>query len=158
LRIAVRYFFYEIAEDILISLQERNTNPVKHAKEMANLPLDEQYLIPIDRPFNLWIAHGTDLVTAMERTVQVCKDYDIISCGNEMQTPFMAIVDGATVEDDFILISVWIKKFPLETVKQLNCEGESAAGSMLHMSYLHHAISDSVIAARILLEKGVDVN
>jgi ankyrin repeat protein len=183
LEIAISNFFWEIVDDILHYLRE---------KEM---PLDRIWLNVVSRPFSHWIAHGRDHIIAIERTIQICNSYGILDSPVEDGTPLIRLAEKARVEDDFTLIEsclsitspaslkrkdedggnllqtalsrakhqkIWrktllkiVEHYTVEELQEYVSFHESSVGT----TYLGLVVSyDSIVGARVLLEKGVDVN
>jgi len=179
LGIAISHFFWEIAENLL-----------QHFRDEGRVLEKSLYLFPIKRPFSHWIAHGQAHHTAIDKTVQICQKYQILTSDPEGNTDLMHCVNAALTEADFYLIEAILKVSSSLVVKHTNNDGFSAliyaismakhnnnwlkiVGSiaefysieelqdiaMFSGSYLHLAVTNnSIVGARILLERGVNVN
>ena len=133
LRIAVRNFFWDIAEIILRQSRELGNIRVRYARELSELSIDEQYLANLVSPFGHWIAHGPSHLTAMEKTVQLSMDEHIVAREGAQHVALAGIVDLASFEDDFALIVFCATKLPPEVVKSGDERGQVA----LTRAFLH---------------------
>lgn len=179
LSIAVRHFFWEIAEELL-----------EHFRSESWVPEKSLYLVSIRRPVSHWIAHGDAYLTAIDKTVQVCQKYHIHNFDEDGYTNLMHCINAARTEADLHLIEALLDVLSTAVIKQ-RIDGDSSAllfaisrasdnekwleilrkltksysieelqqVALFTASYLHMAVAgNSVVGARVLLERGVNVN
>ena len=180
LDIGISNFFWDIAGDILDFVKDSG-------ETLPDYP-DIELMDMVHRPFLHWIAHGTEHATAIEATVELCRDHGIIT--EQVQELLRILTMQVKVEDDVVLVDSLIPIASVESLKekdelgidvlqQVVSRAKNQAmwrGSLRRIlehyslaeleenlgifdSYLDYAISsDSPVGARILLKKGVDVN
>lgn len=126
LKLAIRSFFWEIAEAILQYSRGSENIPIKSPQQLSELSVEGQYLSTVKRPFGHWLAHGPDHLVALERTVQVCRDHHLMASGSARHLALTDIVNLASFEDDFSLIVSCVASLSPGDVKRRNEKGESA--------------------------------
>ncbi|KUJ24438.1 uncharacterized protein LY89DRAFT_713292 [Mollisia scopiformis] len=134
LKLAIRSFFWEIAEVILQYACGAKNIPIKYSQQLSELSIEDMYLLTIERPFGHWLAHGPDHLIALERTVQVCLDHCLMASGSASHRTLSDIVSLASFEDDFSLLASFVAKLSPEDVKRKNKRGESALEQALTTS------------------------
>lgn len=179
LGIAVGHFFWEIVE--VICDEPARTGQACHSfvSFMWNL-----------RPFQNWIAHGSDRLLAMEKTVHLCHKHALLADTEDGTSELMSVVAAAWTESEFDLIQTLLSVSEPAKVRHVNKDGFNALLYAMSMSkdkliwestlerivsfysvedlqadfgngwgYLHEAVQqDCLVAARVLLARGVDVN
>jgi ankyrin repeat protein len=134
LKLAIRSFFWEIAEVILQYSRGAENIPIKSPQQLSDLSVEDQYLLTVERPFGHWLAHGPDHLVALERTVQVCRDHHLMASGSASHLALTDIVNLASFEDDFSLIISCVASLSPGDVKRRNEKGESALEQALGTS------------------------
>ncbi|PNP76733.1 hypothetical protein FNYG_10152 [Fusarium nygamai] len=150
----IQDFYWELLEDLLPYFQGSMD--------------DTDTLQPATRPFSRWIAHGRDCGQAIEKTVRLCHDNGISGFTTDGISRLQLIMPSARTLTDFLIINYSLDRTNHQealrdtlsrltkyyTLDELE-DGRLADGYNL----LGVAVArGNVTAARILLERGVDVN
>ncbi|KAK0701331.1 hypothetical protein B0H67DRAFT_98423 [Lasiosphaeris hirsuta] len=182
--IAISRFFWDILEDLLLRFKDE-------------LDINNVYtrLHPLDRPFSHWIAHGSGHIEAIQRTVQLCIDHDLMRYDTEDDGDsghLKTLITNARTQGDTDLIEAVVAGAPRDYIKHepagligepvmmtiFSMTGNSPIwyGTLRRMADLYTVeelersrvpqgnmltaavIRGSLVGARVLLEKGIDVN
>jgi ankyrin repeat protein len=181
LQLAIDSFFWEILATLL-----------DHFQVHGGIP-DDVLISSIRRPFRHWIAHGQDHITAIGRTVDLCRRFHLPgyeAVDSQGYTALIGAITNFRSEDDFEVIDQTISATSPELIKLgldditalmhaigqakdnhlwtstvqklVDCYTVEELEAELPLSasgHLHYAVSrNSVVAARVLLQKGVNVN
>jgi ankyrin repeat protein len=176
---AVSCSYWEIVEDILIHFDTRNDisrdiaylyyfprpflHWIVHGKEhndavRKTAGILKRYKHGFDELDNPEVSHGLFMginleaqLVHLDAWIHLLPDAKLKETSSDQKTALSAAIDHATSHD--LWVTIIRKLVDLYTVEELE------ANVLLQGSYLHLAVMrDSVIGARILLEKGVNVN
>ncbi|KAK0659742.1 hypothetical protein QBC41DRAFT_384216 [Cercophora samala] len=183
LLLATARFYWDILEELLPRFEDDT--------DIHDPPL----LVTVKRPFAHWVAHGSDHIIAIERTVQVCIKRGLMKFeegDTSDATDLDILISNARTWEDLHLIDAVIAASPTSYIKRQSVEYGSrppvvaafdVAGSnpiwyntlrrMVELYSIEEletfqrpergiliaaVTAESVVATRVLLEKGVDVN